>query len=50
MTGELTVTICLRGVRKMQREDPSPLHILLSVTISLQLHLSYVGSIAPNAM
>ena len=50
MAGELTVTICLRGVRKTQRQDPSPRHILLSVTISLQLHLSYVGSIAPNAM
>ncbi|RUR30356.1 hypothetical protein ELY33_11230 [Vreelandella andesensis] len=35
---ELTVTICLRGVRKMQRLAPIFWHFLSNVTISLHFY------------
>lgn len=50
VTGELTVTIYLQGVRKMQRQDPTLWHFFLGVTISLQLRLAYAGSASPNVI
>lgn len=50
MTGKLTVTICLRGVRKKQRLDPTFRHFFLNVTINLQLRPVYTGSVSPNAI
>ncbi|AZM97563.1 hypothetical protein [Vreelandella venusta] len=50
VASELTVTICLQFVRKIQQRDTTLRHFFLSVTISLQFRAASTGSASPNAI
>ncbi|HBS84646.1 MAG TPA: hypothetical protein DEO68_11380 [Halomonas campaniensis] len=50
IAGELTVTIYLQFVRKIQQQDTTLRHFFLSVTITLQFHAAYTGGASPNAI